>query len=77
MQLTTALAALASLTIVSASPLPSFFSRKNSTATNAGTCGNQTYSPAMVSTAPDIASLKNQLTPISINAGPAQSSVLP
>lgn len=77
MQFTLALVALASLIIVSASPLPSPFSHTNSTATNVGTCGNQTYNLATVKIAPDIASLKNKLTAISINAGPAQSSVLP
>jgi len=78
MQFTPALVALASLIIVNASPLPSPFSHNNSTTPNIGTCGNQTYNLAMVKIAPDIASLKNtgKLTAISINAGPAQSSVL-
>ncbi|PUU83622.1 hypothetical protein B9Z19DRAFT_1072191 [Tuber borchii] len=47
MQFTPTLIALASLIIASASPLPSPFSHNNSTATNVGTCGNQTYNLAM------------------------------
>ncbi|RPB03990.1 hypothetical protein L873DRAFT_1799989 [Choiromyces venosus 120613-1] len=47
MQFTATLAALASFTIVNASPLSLPFSRQTSNITNVGNCGNQTYNPAM------------------------------
>ncbi|KAG0123342.1 hypothetical protein HOY82DRAFT_638642 [Tuber indicum] len=47
MQLTATLAAIASLTIVSAGPLSLNLPPQNSTITGVNTCGNQTYNPAM------------------------------
>ncbi|KAG0644424.1 hypothetical protein HOY80DRAFT_1029623 [Tuber brumale] len=47
MQLTATLAALAPLTVVSASPLSWDLPGQNSTITSVSTCGNQTYNPAM------------------------------